>query len=180
MSAATIIASLFDSYDDAASAVRALEAASIRDITIVANNADGGPTRAGDSVDDAAKPSDVPGVSVGPLAGLGMHAIPGIGPVVAAGWLVDAAAADLVGSMVESGIHDDHAQLYAEGIRRGGAVILARVAPAQRAQAEDIMRRHKPVDGEQRAAAYRQQGWRKFEPTLEPYTLSDIERLRAP
>lgn len=191
MSTTTIIASLFDNYDDAAGAIRALEAENIRDISIIANNADGGPTRPGDGTEIGTGAGDVAGVSAGPLAGLGMLAIPGIGPVVAAGWLVTTAAGaavdgpagstagSLVGSMVECGVSEDHAHLYAEGIRRGGAVVLARVAPAERALAEDIMRRHKPVDGEQRAGAYRKAGWRKFEPSAAPYTLSDIERMRA-
>ena len=62
-------------------------------------------------------------------------AIPGVGPVVAAGWLVStlagaaagAATGGVLGALTQAGISDDDAQVYAEGLRRGGAVVSARV-----------------------------------------------------
>ena len=88
-------------------AVRALETAGVpnSDISIVANNSeswyskDGLTTRVdrdGDGVDDRAEGSGAGagagagagiGGAAGLLAGLGLLAIPGVGPVVAAGWL---------------------------------------------------------------------------------------------
>ena len=70
-------------------------------------------------------------VRVGLLTGLGLMAIPGVGPVVAAGWLVatlaGAAAGGVtggaVGALTEAGISKDEADVYAEGLRRGGAVV---------------------------------------------------------
>ncbi len=55
-------------------------------------------------------------------------AIPGLGPVVAAGWLVSTAALGVVGGMTggiigaltRSGVDEDDAHAYAEGVRRGG------------------------------------------------------------
>ena len=74
-------------------------------------------------------------------------AIPGVGPVVAAGWLVatlagaaaGAATGGILGALTQAGISNDDAQVYAEGLRRGGAVVSARVndADASRLQSRD-------------------------------------------
>ena len=69
------------------------------------------------------------------LAGLGLLAIPGVGPVVAAGWLVATAAGaaaggltgGIVGALTQAGVSDEDAQVYAEGVRRGGTLVTARV-----------------------------------------------------
>src|SRR5439155_20856442 len=76
----------------------------------------------------------VVGGGAGLLAGLGMLEIPGIGPVVAAGWLVStaagaaagAAAGGLIGSLTGAGVSKEHAHIYAEGVRRGGSLVTAR------------------------------------------------------
>ena len=57
-----------------------------------------------------------------------MLAIPGLGPVVAAGWLastlvgagIGAAAGGLTGSLTDVGVSHEDAYAYAEGVRRGG------------------------------------------------------------
>ena len=71
----------------------------------------------------------------GLLAGLGMLAISGLGPVVAAGWLVSTAAlavtggaaGGLIGSLTQHGVDEDEDNAYAEGVRRGGTLVTARV-----------------------------------------------------
>ena len=58
-----------------------------------------------------------------------MIAIPGIGPVVAAGWLVatltGAAAAGatggILGALSQAGVGKDEADIYAEGLRAEGS-----------------------------------------------------------
>ena len=67
----------------------------------------------------------------------GMLAIPGVGPVVAAGWLVatavgavaggaaGAAVGGITGTFVAAGIDESDADFYAETIRRGGTVVTA-------------------------------------------------------
>ncbi len=86
---------LFDQYDDARRAVQDLEAAGVphRDVSIVANNASGAHSAdaaASEAGEDAGTGAGI-GAAVGGvgglLAGLGLLAIPGLGPVVAAGWL---------------------------------------------------------------------------------------------
>src|ERR1043165_3327930 len=109
------ISRLYDNYADAQQAVRNLEACGIPhgDISIVANNAESWydqpkaikrnttrrVDRDGDGVDDRAEGAAAGagigatvGGAAGLLAGLGLLAIPGIGPVVAAGWLASTAA----------------------------------------------------------------------------------------
>ena len=149
----TTITRLYNSYGDARAAVRQLEVAGVAhdDISIIASNADNWynngkdtfPDRDIDGKDDRAEAAGTgaaigaaAGGTVGLLAGLGLMAIPGVGPVVAAGWLVatlaGAAAGGVtggaVGALTEAGISKDEADVYAEGLRRGGAVVSARVA----------------------------------------------------
>src|ERR1700748_2776843 len=105
------VARLYDNYDNAVAAVRALEAAGIRadDISLVAKNAeervvtrkDGNEAAPGAEI--GAGVGALAGGGVGVLAGLGMLAIPGVGPVVAAGWLV-ALAVGAVGGAAAGGI----------------------------------------------------------------------------
>jgi hypothetical protein len=114
------ISRLYNNYDDARAAIRNLEAAGVRsnDISVVASNADNWysddrkastyPDRDLDGRDDRAEAAGA-GAGVGAtvggvaglLAGLGMMAIPGIGPVVAAGWLVSTFAGAAAGVSLE-------------------------------------------------------------------------------
>jgi hypothetical protein len=67
------------------------------------------------------------------LAGLGLLAIPGLGPVVAAGWLASTAlgavaggaAGGLIGALTAAGVSQEDAHVSAEGIRRGGTLVTA-------------------------------------------------------
>jgi hypothetical protein len=192
------VTSLYDTYEDAAHTVRDLESSGIPrdDISMVASNldhrvADPGASNAGTGAATGASIGGVLGGGAGLLAGLGMLAIPGVGPVVAAGWLVatavgaaagagaGAAAGGLIGSLTDAGVSEDHAHVYLEGIRRGGTLVTARVADGQVPIVEQIMRRHHPVDPEMRGKAYRAQGWTSFDERAEPYTASELERQRT-
>ncbi len=196
------ITGLYDSYDDAKAAVKALENAGIPsdDISIVTNKAngvdvEGQGNRAAEGAGTGAGIGAVAGGAGGLLTGLGMLAIPGVGPVVAAGWLVATAAGavagavaggavgGLVGAMVESGVPDEDANFYAEGIRRGGSVVTARVDESRAAPAEAILNSSPRVNVAERRARYAQQGWTRFDETAAPYTAEQIaaerDRYRA-
>lgn len=103
----------------------------------------------------------------GLLVGLGALTIPGIGPVIAAGPLIaalsgagmGAVAGGLVTVLSRAGIPDADARLYAEGIRRGGTMLLVDVPEDQADLASDILNRHHPVDLEQRAGEWKEQKW---------------------
>lgn len=191
---------LFDDYGDARSAVRALESAGFShdDISIIANqNAHGGHDRDDDSVNDdgdvtrGATAGAVLGGVGGLLAGLGLLAIPGLGPIVAAGWLAStavgaaiggaggAATGGIVGALKNAGHDDEEAHVYSEGVRRGGTLVSARVPDERRAEAEAILLKHKSVDAATRGAAYRESGWNSFDPDAEPYTADQIATERS-
>jgi hypothetical protein len=189
------VTGLFGTYDGAERAVRDLEALGVphSDISIVANNADNrwAPTTA--RTEDAASGAGT-GASVGAaigggaglLAGLGLLAIPGLGPVVAAGWLAatavgavaGAATGGIVGSLTAAGVSPEHAEVYAEGVRRGGSLVSARVSDGLASRAEAILSRGS-IDPAARGAAYRKAGWNRFDDKAPPFTSAEIERERT-
>src|ERR1043165_1578616 len=85
----TTITRLYDTYEQARGAVRELEASGVPhgDISIIANNIEGRVRleHAHPGASAGAAVGSVVGGTAGLLAGLGLLAIPGIGPVVAAG-----------------------------------------------------------------------------------------------
>ena len=191
---------LFDDYSDARSAVRALEGAGFSrdDISIIANkDSYGGHDRDDDGINEdgdvtrGATTGAVLGGVGGLLAGLGLLAIPGLGPIVAAGWLVStavgaaiggaggAATGGIVGALKNAGHDDDEAHVYSEGVRRGGTLVSARVPDDRRAEAEAILLRHRSVDAATRGADYRASGWSEFDPNAQPYTADQIGAERA-
>ena len=119
------------------------------------------------------------------LAGLGLLAIPGIGPVVAAGWLVSTAAGaaigatagGVVGALTQAGVSEEDAHAYAEGVRRGGTLVTARVPDDGRARYEAMLDQSS-VNIRDRSAAYRKAGWSKFDAKAPPYTAEQIRRER--
>jgi len=177
------IARLYDTYADATSAVNALEAAGFMrdDISIVAN--DGAASTATDAepvvdADEAATGAGtgatigtVLGGGAGLLAGIGALAIPGIGPLVAAGWLVaavsgagaGAAAGGLLGSLTGAGVEEREANVYSEGVRRGGSLVTVRADEARAGEAETILARYNPVDATGRETDYRAGGWTGYD-----------------
>ncbi len=194
------VTGLFDSYSDATSAVDQLKATGISDsdISIVSNNADG---RYKDGDNDAAEDAGTGagiGAAVGGvgglLTGLGIMAIPGVGPVVAAGWLaataagavpgavVGGAAGGLIGALTDSGVDERDAHVYAEGVRRGGTLVTAKVNDSRAAEAEAILQRSNWVDLPTRRTAYEGEGWTAFDDAADPYTPAEIdaERNRYP
>ena len=68
--------------------------------------------------------------------------------------------------------------IYAEGVRRGGTLVTARVEEPRVGVVEEIMRRHRSVDLDTRGRAYRDGGWRAFDDSAAPYTAAELERER--
>ena len=194
------ITRLFDDYSDATTAVRDLEALGINhgDISIVANNAHGHHANADyDGVNDdgdvtrGTTTGALLGGAGGLLAGLGLLAIPGLGPIVAAGWLAataagagigavgGAATGSLVGALKNAGHTDEEANVYSEGVRRGGTLISAKVPDDQAAQTEAVLARNRAVDTSGRSAAYRESGWTTFDADAPAYTSDEVDRERS-
>jgi hypothetical protein len=190
------ISALFDTYDDAASAVRAVKDAGIGsgDISIVANNAANDvpyDDEVGEGAAAGAGVGAVAGGGAGLLAGLGAIAIPGIGPVVAGGWLlatalgalagaaVGGAAGGLLGALANAGVPEDEAHIYAEGVRRGGTLVTVRVDEARADTVGAILRNARGVDLETRREDYLAEGWQGFDEALPAYTEEQIRDVRA-
>src|SRR3954463_11204417 len=193
------ISRLYDNYSDAQNAVQGLEAAGVphSDISIVANNSDHWydskkVDRDGDGVDDRAEGAGTGagigaglGGAAGLLAGLGLLAIPGLGPVVAAGWLAatavgaaaGAATGGIVGALTQAGVSDEDAHAYAEGVRRGGTLVSARVADADRARLDSILN-ESAVNLRDRSTAWQKAGWKSFDPASKPYGAEEVRKER--
>jgi hypothetical protein len=199
-----VISKLYPTYERAQQAVRDLEAAGVKssDISIVSNNADNWYSGNGagkrvdrdrDGVDDRAEGAGAGagigatvGGAAGLLAGLGLLAIPGVGPVVAAGWLVATAAGaaaggltgGIIGALTQAGVSEEDAHVYAEGVRRGGTLVTARVddrnAPALEATLERSALRTSDL-----RTNYSKAGWKSFDPAAKPYTAEEVRRERA-
>lgn len=115
----------------------------------------------------------------GLLVGLGALTIPGIGPVIAAGPLAVALSTltgagvgavtggvtgGLLGALIGLGVPEQEAEYYAEGVRRGGVLVTVQVNDNDTDMIMDVLNRHDPVDINERATTWREQGWNRFDP----------------
>ncbi len=191
------VVGLFDSFSEAQSVVKELVDAGFKrdQISLIANDAKGEYAKYaadGGKVADAAGAGAVGGTVVGGLAGLltglGALAIPGIGPVLAAGPLLGFAAAGagigaatggLLNGLVAAGIPKDEAGYYAEGVRRGGTLVTVHTDDRMAQQASDIMTRSGAVDIDERGASWKTGGWKGWSETDKPYTTDEMDRFRS-
>ena len=113
-----------------------------------------------------------------------------VGPVVAAGPLVAAltgaglgpAAGAITGgltaSMIDFGLDREYASYYAEGVRRGGAMVAVRADEGRASQVESILNRHGMVDIDRRVESWRNSGWTGFDESSPAYTRDEIDAER--
>jgi hypothetical protein len=83
-----------------------------------------------------------------------------------------------VGALTEAGISKDEADVYSEGLRRGGAVVSARVADTDAARLQAIMD-SSAVHVAERVAAYRKSGWKTFDPNSTPFDADQVKKERS-
>ena len=196
------ISRLYNSHAEARTVVRELESAGINhgDLSILVSNVDSAydektksfPDRDLDGKDDRAEGARTGagigaavGGTAGLLAGLGLMAIPGVGPVVAAGWLVATltgaaavgTAGGIVGALSQAGVSPEDADVYAESIRRGGALVSVKVEEGDRARAQALMDKSS-VNAGNRAAMYRKDGWKRFDPAAPTYNADQVQKER--
>ncbi len=194
----TVVA-LYDNLEDARAAVDDLIDAGFtrNDISLVARDVTGEYSTEldsydGDDVGEAAAGGAVGGAMVGGLmgllVGLGAFAIPGLGPVIAAGPLaatlagagIGAAAGGLLGALVEWGIPEAEAGYYAEGVRRGGTLLAVRVPENRIEDVVEVMNDYDPVNVERRAEYWRDEyDWTSYDPEQEPFGAEEIEHYRT-
>lgn len=183
------VSRLYDSYSQAQRAVEALEQAGFsasevslisryRDDNSLAEEASGTAT--------GMTAGAVIGGGTGLLAALGIIAIPGIGPLVAAGVLATtlvgaaggSAVGGLIGALTDYGVTEDDAHVYSEAVRRGSSLVTVRTSDDRVAAADAILTAHSPVDVEARRQSYRQGGWTKYDPSSKGYTAEEIQQER--
>jgi hypothetical protein len=197
---------LYDSYSDAHRIVLMLEAAGLppSETSVISNNSDTWysakktanvvPTRK-ESASSEAADGKVEGAAIGAALGataataaslVTMLALPGIGTVVGAGWLaallgsmaVGGVTGGLLGGLTNAGISEEDAQVFVEGVRRGGTVVAARVPQAELPRIEAMMNQSAVKLGE-RSELYRKSGWQSFDPNAAPYTADQVRSERA-
>jgi hypothetical protein len=191
------ITGLFDTHEQAAEAVRKLRDLGVRseDISLVANNAEGTVANDEDDVAEGAEAGAgigaILGGTGGLLAGLGTFVIPGIGPVVTGGWLlatavgalagavVGGATGGLIGALTEAGVSESEAHVYAEGVRRGGTLVTARVEDGKADAADVILHKGGRVDLETRRRDYEAEGWKRFDEDAPAYTPEEVDAYRT-
>lgn len=187
------ITRMYDNYGDARAAVNDLERLGVPhgDISIIAKDHDGDDTRAAEDAGKGATTGAAIGGVGGLLAGLGILAIPGLGPVVAAGWLVSTAVGagvgavaggavgGLVGALEKEGVSEHDAHVYSEGVRRGGSLVSAKVSDDLAPQAEAALDNQRAVDPVRRGEDYRSRGWASFDAEADPYNEDQIREERA-
>jgi stress response protein YsnF len=74
-------------------------------------------------------------------------------------WIVADDGLDLVDTLVDIGVPRGEASAYAEGIRRGGTLVVVEASEADAERGLAIMNRRHPVDLDERTTQWRQAGW---------------------
>jgi hypothetical protein len=186
---AKTVIGLFDDISHARDVVQELVNGEIEhnNISLIVNNVENVPV-----TDDES--AAVPNVGIGAvlggigglLAGLSAFAIPGIGPVIGAGWLASTVgggllggtAGGLIGALIDESVPDHRAGYYVEGVRRGGTLVAVKAPDHLVNLVENIMRVHRAVDIDERGALYRESGYKGYDPNALPYTQNELVRER--
>lgn len=192
----TTVVGLFDDRDDAHNAVQDLMAAGYgrERISLVATDPSGTyqryiVTADGNMAGEAAATGLTSGAVVGGLLGIliGSGAIffPPAGALVAgpiagliAGAAAGAATGGILGGLIGLGIPQEHAETYAEGVRRGGTLISISVDENEVDRVHNILDRDGAVNVEDRGTYYRSQGFTRFDDKARPYSDDEYERER--
>ena len=199
------ICRLYDSYADANRVVLALQAVGVppSETSVISNNSDSWykvnrtaslvPLLKGDAGGEGSGKGEgaILGATIGATAATAaslvtMLAIPGVGAVVGAGWLaavlgsmaIGGVTGGLLGALTNAGIHEEDAQVFVEGVRRGGTLVAARVPQAELPRIEAMMNQS-AVNLEERRDLYRKSGWQSFDPNAVPYTADQVRSERA-
>lgn len=188
----------YDSFTDARSVVTELKAIGVQedDISVIAHNdhheLDGmNASEPGDEDNAASTGAGIGGVvggAAGMLAGLGLMAIPGAGPLIAAGWfastaagaatgaMAGAATGGIISAMTGNGVEERDAETYAEAVRRGAILISVKADDNMEPRVTAIMDRHSPNDLTSRRAWWESDGWTSYDPVAAPYSREQRQR----
>ena len=90
-----------------------------------------------------------------------------------------AATGGLLGALKESGHSDEEANVYSEGVRRGGTLVSVKADGDEAQRIQAILDGSRGYDAATRGEAYRQSGWSGFDADAKPYTSEQILEERA-
>jgi hypothetical protein len=186
----TSVAALFNTYEEADVALQALKEAGFgtEEITVLARKEtlpeipDESQTgeRAKKNSGRGALTGGVVGGLSGLLVGLGSIMIPGLGPIIAGGALatligttaagagLGAASGGIVGYLTGLGIPEDAAGIYAEGLKRGGLLIIVETDESRSEIARTVFENVNAVNIDRAAEEWRSTGWVQFDEKVDP------------
>jgi hypothetical protein len=109
----------------------------------------------------------------GLLAGLTALAVPGIGPVLAAGMIaastgLGATAGGLLGALTSTSITEEDAHAYAEGLKRGGILVVVNADDQHEAEVKSLLRKAGAVEIESKRKEWEAAGWTGFDREVLP------------
>ncbi len=192
----TNVVALFDDRDEAQRAVHDLLAAGVSQqrISFLASDPDGRLSReVSDDEGNMAAEGAATGLTTGALVGgaLGLLLGAGIiflpiglavaGPLAGliAGGAAGAATGGILGGLVGMGIPAEHAEVYAESVRRGSTLLSVDVDQHDLDRVHQILDRDGAVNIEDRAAAYRSAGFSGYNPEAPAYSVDEVQGERA-
>lgn len=196
----TTICRLYDAYADANRAILLLEVSGVppSGTSLISNNCDAwyrGPARPNvvplrrqrENSDAGTRIGSTAISATAATAGLvTILAVPGVGPVVGAGWLaailsnvaIGGVTGGLLSALTSAGINEVDAQVLVEVVRRGGTLVTTRVPQEDVPRIAALMNRG-AVNLAERSELYRKAGWLSFDPNAPPYTADQVRCERA-
>jgi len=122
---------------------------------------------------------------LGVLIGAGLIFVPAgvlaAGPIAGliAGGAAGAATGGILGGLIGVGIPKEHADVYAESVRRGGTLVMVQAAGNEVDVVREVLDRDGAVDIEERGAHYRSQGFAGYDANAPVYTEEQVVTERA-
>ena len=164
----TVVA-LYDSASDAETVNRELSAAGFTDTEVVDNSSIGSDRAAWSDTDvsDSSLAAGAPGAVGTPLG-----AVPESGTTTAS----SSVSSGILGRLRRAGVPEDDLHMYAEGVRRGGSLVIARLADDNVDRGLEIMSNYRPVDIDERGSQWRTEGWTRYDELAGPYTGSGLSQ----
>jgi hypothetical protein len=84
----------------------------------------------------------------------------------------------LLGALTNASISEEDAQVFVEGVRRGGALVAARVPQTELPRVEAMMN-YNAVHLRERCNLCRKSGWQSFDPSAVPNTADQARSERT-
>ena len=178
-----LVVGLFDYHLNADQAVEALQDYGVDSDHISVVTRDNDAIKHGTTVGTGAATGAAAGGLIGLLTGLSALIVPGIGPVIATGTIASAlattlgmtavgaglgaATGSLLGALVDLGLSKEDAEVYAEGVKRGGVLVSVETYPEDKDAISDILRGAGAVDIDTRRQIWQDAGWVSFDEEAE-------------